>query len=190
MSKLTRRELILEAASEVFLTTGFEKSTVQEIADKAGVGKGTIYEYFSSKEALFVEMVQSYVSCLFDEMVTSLEQAGTIEELIDAHIKISLHHIEQHSDRVRILFNDLAQVSTDVHEWFAEKQLQLINRVTALIEQWIEEGELRDVNPEVVAWSIAEIIRLGFIYRFMYKKQDIEPILRAQKDLLLHGVRR
>lgn len=189
MSNINRSELILKAASEVFLTTGFEKSTVQEIANKAGVGKGTIYEYFQSKEALFVEMIQNYASYIFDDVAKSLGQVRTIEELIDSQIKLSLYHIEQHSHKVRILFDDLAKVSNEVHEWLVEKQQGIINQVTALVQQFIDNKEMRDVDPKVVAWSIAEITRLGFIYKIIYKEQDIESILNAKKDILLNGCR-
>lgn len=189
MSNVNRSELILKAANEVFFTTGFEKSTVQEIANKAGVGKGTIYEYFQSKEALFVEMIQNDVSYILDDIVKSLEQIETIEELIDSQINLSLYHIEQHSHKVHILYDDLTKVSKEVYDWLAGKKIGIIDQISALIQQFIDNKELRDVNPKVVAWSIAEITRLAFVYKIMYKEEDIETILNEKKEILLYGCR-
>jgi AcrR family transcriptional regulator len=52
-----RRGQILDAATSVFATQGFATADVQEIANKTGVGKGTIYRYFASKEELFLAAV-------------------------------------------------------------------------------------------------------------------------------------
>jgi len=52
-----RRGQILDAATSVFAEQGFATADVQEIADKTGVGKGTIYRYFPSKEELFLAAV-------------------------------------------------------------------------------------------------------------------------------------
>jgi AcrR family transcriptional regulator len=59
-----KRELILEAALELFADRGFHGVAVPEVADKAGVGAGTIYRYFENKEALVNALYQKYKSQL------------------------------------------------------------------------------------------------------------------------------
>jgi AcrR family transcriptional regulator len=55
-----KREVILEAALEQFVSRGFHGTTVPEVADRAGVGAGTIYRYFASKEALVNELYRHW----------------------------------------------------------------------------------------------------------------------------------
>lgn len=55
-----KRQLILDAALSVFLQNGYEKTKIIDIAQKAGIGKGTVYEYFDSKEALFHCLLDTY----------------------------------------------------------------------------------------------------------------------------------
>ncbi|MDQ7053892.1 MAG: TetR/AcrR family transcriptional regulator [candidate division KSB1 bacterium] len=56
--KLLRRQAILDAASRIFAQKGFERATLDEIAEAAEFGKGTIYNYFSSKEELFFTLLE------------------------------------------------------------------------------------------------------------------------------------
>lgn len=189
MRNASKRDLILQAAGEVFIATGFEKSTVQEIADKAGVGKGTIYEYFQSKEEVFVQVAKSNVSYVHNDLLGMFNKVETFEELLDGYIATSLSLIDKHIDKVEIIFNDLAKVSNELHEWFLEKQRQLMERLTALLQQFIENKELRDVQPEAVAWMVLHIIQLGFYYKIVYKQDNIESVLEAQKDIILNGCR-
>lgn len=53
---------ILSAAIEVFLEKGFSETTIKDIADRAGIGKGTVYEYFKSKNELFVQSLKQDLS--------------------------------------------------------------------------------------------------------------------------------
>ena len=53
-SKASAKERILEAALEIFSQKGFHPATTDEIAERAGVGKGTLYRYFETKDKLFV----------------------------------------------------------------------------------------------------------------------------------------
>ena len=76
-----RRAEILDAATKVFSSRGFAAADVQEIADKTGVGKGTIYRYFSSKEELFLAAVDHGMRNLklaVDAAAASAKQPGRI----------------------------------------------------------------------------------------------------------------
>ncbi len=187
MSNFDKKEAILQAANDVFMTTGFEKSTVQEIAQKAGVGKGTIYEYFESKEDLFVQMIQSEVTYIFDDFHRIFGNAQTIEELIDGYIESTLMLVKKHTNKVHLLFDDLAKVSKDVQDWFVEKKMEVMGQLTTVIEKLIDKGELRPMDAEVAAWMIMDIIRLGFFYKIFHETVDIKPLLQAQKDIILKG---
>ncbi len=54
----TKRCAILEGAQRVFLRDGYERATIQKIADEAGVSTRTIYKHFANKEALFVRLIR------------------------------------------------------------------------------------------------------------------------------------
>jgi AcrR family transcriptional regulator len=69
--KEEKQYIIMKAAKELFQKFGLHKTTVDEIAEKAGVGKGTIYNYYDSKEKIFEDVLEDEVNELKNE--TSLE---------------------------------------------------------------------------------------------------------------------
>lgn len=190
MSKVNKCDLILQAASEVFVKKGFEKSTVQEIAIQAGVGKGTIYEYFSSKEELFSQVIKNAVSYVYDDLHSAFHEVKSLEECIETFIRTSLYLIEQHSDKLQILFEDYPKADFgELQAWFVERHQQTMDMATTLIQQFMDNKELRQTQAEVVAWMVLDAIRLGFYYKITKKQPNIETILRAQMDIILNGTR-
>ena len=61
IASVGKRELILDTALDLFVQKGYLDTKIIDIANVAGIGKGTIYEYFSSKEELFTELLQTHV---------------------------------------------------------------------------------------------------------------------------------
>ncbi len=91
----TKRRQILDGARAVFLADGFDAASMNEIARRAGVSKGTLYVYFESKEALFEELVrrekreQAEQTCVFDHDDADVEAVlrGVGERLLDRMLR-------------------------------------------------------------------------------------------------------
>src|SRR5687768_1361146 len=89
-----KRAAILEAALELFVERGFHGTAVPEVAERAGVGAGTIYRYFASKEALVNELYQREKSMLSTRVLrefpiasSAREQFGTLWRRLAAYAK-------------------------------------------------------------------------------------------------------
>ena len=89
--KEAKRELIFEAAEDVFSARGYHNATMSEIASAAGIGKGTIYEYFSSKLQLFQQMLMrgmSIYSASFDaEDLKRRPMREKLHLILEGHIE-------------------------------------------------------------------------------------------------------
>jgi len=78
-----KRESILEAAASLFLKEGFFKVTMDMVAEKAGVAKGTLYLYFKNKDELFASVIQSRVQRIVEEARGVVDTSRSLDELID-----------------------------------------------------------------------------------------------------------
>ena len=75
--KKSKKEAIIEAGLQVFSQKGFHDARMEEIAVAAGIGKGTIYEYFSSKSHLFQEIMSISVNSYYDSLnIKNLDEIG------------------------------------------------------------------------------------------------------------------
>src|SRR4029453_2764909 len=95
-----RREQLLEVGRKLFAEKGFEGTSVEEIAAKAGVSKPVVYEHFGGKEGLYAVVVDREIRRLLD-MVTGSLTAGHPRELCEQAAFALLDYIEEYTDGFR-----------------------------------------------------------------------------------------
>ena len=76
-----KRRSILQSAEELFLTRGFDGTSMDEVAVHAGVSKQTVYNQFANKAALFVEIIKSMTAQAAERVQTEMREAETIEQV-------------------------------------------------------------------------------------------------------------
>ncbi|WP_144448655.1 TetR/AcrR family transcriptional regulator [Halalkalibacter nanhaiisediminis] len=182
-------EIILKAANEVFLESGYEKSTVKDIAMQAGVGKGTIYEYFSSKEELFTQMMQSVASYVFNDIKEIIFHADSIEELLEGFSKKCILLIDEHADKLQVLTQDLEHISKDLQKWLMNEEIKLHVALTSKLKQFISSKQMKNVQPESAAWTILNMVRLAVHLKLIINEKRTEDFLREQIHILLYGMK-
>ncbi|ESQ00254.1 TetR/AcrR family transcriptional regulator [Streptomyces sp. CHA1] len=105
MTGAERREQLLDIGRTLFAAKGFEGTSVEEIAAKAGVSKPVVYEHFGGKEGLYAVVVDREMRQLLD-MVTSALTAGHPRELLEQAAFALLDYIDAYTDGFRILVRD------------------------------------------------------------------------------------
>ncbi len=105
MTGTERREQLLDIGRTLFAERGFEGTSVEEIAAKAGVSKPVVYEHFGGKEGLYAVVVDREMSRLLG-MVTGALTAGHPRELLEQAAFALLDYIEQFTDGFHILVRD------------------------------------------------------------------------------------
>lgn len=105
MTGKERREQLLDIGRTLFADKGFEGTSVEEIAARAGVSKPVVYEHFGGKEGLYAVVVDREMRQLLD-MVTGALTAGHPRELLEQAAFALLDYIETYTDGFRILVRD------------------------------------------------------------------------------------
>jgi AcrR family transcriptional regulator len=77
-----RRQRIIDVAAEVFRASGYEHASMAEIAERVGGSKATLYNYFPSKSALFVAVMDALASSAFEQVFTSLTAAQPLQRAL------------------------------------------------------------------------------------------------------------
>jgi len=101
-----RREQLLEVGRKLFADKGFEGTSVEEIAAKAGVSKPVVYEHFGGKEGLYAVVVDREIRTLLDGINVALRVETTPRGLLEAAALALLDYIEGSTDGFRILVRD------------------------------------------------------------------------------------
>jgi AcrR family transcriptional regulator len=127
-----RRALILEAARDIFAARGYHASSLDDIAQAAGVSKALIYEHFPSKKDLHVSLLEANVAELFSRLAAdAAPEGGPGDERLRRGVDAFLRFVEERRGAWRMLFRD----ATDPE---VAEALQLVQRqATALIAELI-----------------------------------------------------
>jgi len=146
-----RRQEILDAAVKVFSDRGVSKATVADIASTAGVAKGTVYLYFTSKDQLLGALRDRFVDELLGHVTDLLSQAGQGDwwELVDTTIESMADFMFEH-ERLMLVFVEEG-LSSDAAKVFPDVGNRVDEMFAAAIQQGIEAGACRATDPELMA---------------------------------------
>jgi len=168
---MNKRELIIEAAIKVFARDGLEKGKIADIAKEAGIGKGTVYEYFSSKEDIF-QAIEHYVFTDFNLIFDQLSSSSlSPPQKLTALMENALDMFMEMGDVMLILMELWAQAGRGhVHgsdpSLFVEYYDDFRQRVESILEDGIKTGELRKMNKEGVATLLLAFMD-GLVWQFV-----------------------
>jgi AcrR family transcriptional regulator len=105
MSGRQRREQLLDVGRSLFAEKGFEATSIEEIASRAGVSKPLVYEHFGGKEGLYAVVVDREMGTLLDRLTAAMS-AGHPRQLVERAALALLTYIEEQTDGFRILARD------------------------------------------------------------------------------------
>lgn len=105
MTGQERRAQLLDVGRSVFAKRGFEGSSIEEIAHRAGVSKPVVYEHFGGKEGLYAVVVDREVQRLIDEITAGLDGSSP-KALLEQAALAFLTYVEEEPDGFRILVRD------------------------------------------------------------------------------------
>ncbi len=106
MTAAQRREQLLDVSRQLFGEKGFEGTSVEEIAARAGVSKPVVYEHFGGKEGVYAVVVDREIQALTGALTQALEAGGHPQILVERTALALLDYIESSTDGFRILVRD------------------------------------------------------------------------------------
>jgi len=181
---------ILEAARKVFARKGFEKATMDEIAEAAGVAKGTVYLYFESKRDVYLEALRRGFAGLTDEMMRNMEAAPTAAEKIRAFVNTRVRYAEQNRDFVAIYHAEFGNMrAACLSKEFRTLYLRQAKALEAVLRQAAELGQIRPVRADAVGFIVYEMTRGLVTQRLLgYSNGTVEQDIDVLVDLLWNGL--
>ena len=150
-----REKNILEAARQVFGDHGFYQTKIQDIADEAGIGKGTVYEYFESKQDLFCRMVR-YSLSLYTQRVRSSMAGGDCLTRLRGYISTN-RQVIANSGALMDIFLSNGSIGEDEE---LRKQIMVLfldakRELIALVEETLILGQGEGIIAQDIDTSLA-----------------------------------
>jgi AcrR family transcriptional regulator len=138
MPRSMREQLILRVAGQVFAEGGYDRASMDRIAELAGVSKPMLYAYFGSKEGLYVAYIERTGGELVDRLVAADRSDGQSGRL-RAVIGEFLGYVEEHRDGWTVLFRELT-ARQPVADQVAQLRAEIVGEVRRMLEGAPEDG--------------------------------------------------
>ncbi len=182
LEKLQRKREILNAAKACFLEKGYQNTTLDEIAQRAEFGKGTIYNYFESKEELLLGLIEQFMKdgvVIAEEAI--LHFPGTAREKLTNYVKTVLKMGTEH-EHFHMVISEIHSLRTQGFEDRMKsigKLFEDIWKVPArLLQEEIDAGRIKPKNPFYMACMFDMMVRVFGVGT----QQDKFPIKISDHD--------
>lgn len=156
LSPAERIPAVLDVALQEFAQQGFMAARMEDIATRAGLSKGGLYAHFSSKEALFGELLRRELSAPAMDVEAILDHAGTLPEVVDQLVALLGQYLLRPSSltMLRLLLAEGHRVPEITRQWSEQTIDATVAGVRALLERCLAQGLCRDSvlcrNPQLV----------------------------------------
>jgi len=158
-----KRDSIIDAAVQVFSSKGYHNTRMEEIAIAAGIGKGTIYEYFESKLQLFQAMMarslQTYYDKLEKQQLDQLTFRDRLCHLLEGHFSFS----RENKELTRIIYWDTEVIDEELKEWGLAMRKEKEERLMTIVDEAVARGELRQVDSRLASLMIMGCLEVMWV---------------------------
>lgn len=186
----TRKKTIIDAAIQVFSSKGYHNTRMEEIATIAGIGKGTIYEYFDSKLQLFQEMLESSLQSYYETLDAGNKENMSFEERVYLLFEAHLIFCREQKQLTRIIFWDTEIFDEELKDWTIQIRREKEEKLIAIVQKGMDQGEIRDVGARLVSQVI--IGSLGSIWMpITLEGWEVNPgdLAHQLTEILMNGIR-
>jgi AcrR family transcriptional regulator len=189
-----RRQAIIDAALDEFISRGFTATRLDDVAKRAGVAKGTIYLHFKDKESMFEELIRTALVPLIGRLHAPPPVGGSVRDAVEAFARTFIQEVAstRRGDIVRLIVAEGPRFPGVADFYYREVVSRGLAAMRALIELGVARGEIKQANlarfPQIlVAPAIIAVIWQGLFGR--HAPLDATAMLRVHLDMIF-GERR
>jgi AcrR family transcriptional regulator len=190
-----RRAEILEQAEKIFAAKGFHNTAVAEIADASGFAVGTLYQFFASKEQLYISMLTDKLNMMYSAIRESVAKETDIVKKIEVLVSSQFNFVENNADFCSIFtrgdhlslsegsveLRKRLKIDYDIHASFTEE----------VIREGIRGGLLKKMDPCMMAAALTGIAN-SYASKWLTTMEgtSLTSYVPFVMDIFLEGVRK
>jgi len=144
---------ILEAALDVFSVNGFRGTTIDQIAEVAGMSKPNVLYYFRTKEAMHRALIQRVLDTWLDPL-RAFDESGDPHSEIRSYLRRKLEMARDFPRESRLFANEVLQGAPHVEDELKGPLKQLVDEKAEVIRSWIRAGRMAACDPYHLIFSI------------------------------------
>jgi AcrR family transcriptional regulator len=189
-----RRQAIIDAALEEFISRGFTATRLDDVAKRAGVAKGTIYLHFKDKESMFEELIRTALVPLIGRLHAPPPIGGSVRDAVEGFARTFIAEVAstKRGDIVRLIVAEGPRFPSVADFYYREVVSRGLAGMRALIELGVARGEIAHQELARFPQILVAPALIAVIWQSLFSKHaplDVTEMLRVHLDLIF-GERR
>ena len=185
------RERILAAAEDCFAHYGYDATGVAEICQRAGVSKGAFFHHFPTKQAVFLELLERWLSKLNEQLAALHARSSNVPDALMQMAGMAKQVFELARGRSLIFLEFLSKATRDPQVWQAviTPYRHFRSFFAEMIEAGIAEGTLKPVDPDAAANAIISLA-IGLVLQATMDPEGANwgQVAKGSMQMLLGGI--
>jgi TetR/AcrR family transcriptional regulator len=188
-------EHILSCAQQEFIINGFKGTTIQAIADRAGLPKANIHYYFKNKENLIQAVLENILD-LWDEVLGDISVDDEPRQVLEHFIRTKVQMSFTHPGPSKLFAMEIIQGAQHLKDYARTYLRKWVREKAKVFEHWMEQGKMDKVDPVhliFLIWSSTqhyadfETQVLTIMNRGEYEEEDVEHISHFLCSIIIRG---
>lgn len=186
--QLNRRREIVSASVKLFLEQGFPETSMREIAEAAGMGKSSLYDYFTSKDEILVFLVEEVTIAL----VAQAQAIASLSIAPELRLKQIMHqqlaYLQANGNLFSLLTAEAQRLKPESQKRIQERRYTFQDLIASIVEEGISMGCFRKVTPLNAARLLHNsLVSVLFTTR---PAGDAQAMLDEAIEIFLCGIKR
>jgi TetR/AcrR family transcriptional regulator len=187
------KELILDAALDIFSAFGFRGATVDQIAAKSEMSKPNLLYYFRRKEDIYVALLEHTLSDWLEPLREVNPSGDPLNEL-SRYISAKMQMSDANPKASRLFANEILHGAPMIEKFLKGPLRQLVNEKAQVIQSWIAQGKLASVDPYHLIFAIWAVTQhyADFsvqVDAVLGRREDAKAAQKAVLEILLRGLK-
>ncbi len=185
-----RREAIVDTSARVFAQQGYHATSLTELCEANGLGKGALYHYIRSKE----ELLAAIHDRVMDEVMTGADRVAATGGSPSEQLRLLgdelLDVIHRYPDHVWVFLHEFPALTGERAEQFRARRREYERRVEAVLRAGIETGEFRDVDARLTALAWLGMHNYTYLWLKPGGRLSARDVARPFADVFIRGIGR
>ena len=190
-----RRAEILEQAEKIFAAKGFHNTAVAEIAGASGFAVGTLYQFFPSKEQLYISMLTEKLNMMYSGVQESVAKETDIVKKIEMLVASQFHFVENNKEFCSIFIRgdhlSLSEESVELRKRLMTDYAVQVSFTEEVMREGIRAGLLKKMDPRMMAAALTGIAN-SYASKWLITMEGMSLMSYVPfvMDIFLEGVRK
>lgn len=183
------RERILAEAAKLFARSGYENSSVADLAAALGVSKAGIYHYFTTKQDIYDAIVLEVLGGLMTAVSQAVDEAGSAPDRLRGFMLAHARYFEQHNAEFVTMLIGYSGMALTESEEAVERRNAYEKLLRSILEQGVAQGSFRQIDVAMSGRAVLSMLNWMVRWYKSGQKESAEVIAAGYFDLLWGGLR-